>query len=109
MAKKIFLTTKDSVNIAADLYEVDKPRSWLILIHMMPATKDSWQNLAEQFQNEGYESMAIDLRGHGSSDDGPEGYINFTDEDHQKSIFDLEAKGKPVSGYNLCIDEFLKI
>ena len=27
----------------------------------------------------------------------------------EKSIFDLAAKGKPVSGYNLCIDEFLKI
>ena len=88
---KIFLTAKDSVNIAADLYEVQQPLGWLVLIHMMPATKDSWQNLAEQFQDEGYESIAIDLRGHGSSDDGLEGYINFTDEDHQKSIFDLEA------------------
>lgn len=87
---KIFLTTKDGIKIAADLYSVEPARDWLVLIHMMPAAKESYRELAQRFQNLGYESIAIDLRGHGESDGGPDGYLN-KDFDHQKSILDLEA------------------
>ena len=88
---KIFLSTKDDVKIAADLYEVENPAGWLVLVHMMPAAKESWTELAKNFQNAGYESLAIDLRGHGESDGGPKGYLSFSDSQHQKSILDLEA------------------
>ncbi len=88
---KIFLTTEDGVKIAADLYEVDSPRLWAVLVHMMPATKESYQELARKFQGLGYESIAIDLRGHGESDGGPDGYRDFSDQQHQKSALDLEA------------------
>lgn len=102
MTEKIFLKTADGVKIAADLYPVaeqarygtgfvKKPIGWLILSHMMPATKESYENLAVKLQNIGYESIAIDLRGHGESDGGPEGFFEFSNTDHQKSIFDLEA------------------
>lgn len=91
MAERLFLTTKDGAKIAANFYEVENPVSWLVLIHMMPATKESFQRLAEEFQNLGYESIAIDLRGHGESDGGPEGFSQFSDSEHQKSILDLEA------------------
>ena len=57
----------------------------------MPATKESWTELAKNFQNAGYENLAIDLRGHGESDGGPDGYKSFADSQHQKSILDLEA------------------
>lgn len=89
--EKIFLTTKDSVKIVANLYPVSNPAGWIVLSHMMPATKESWDALAKEFQNFGYESIAIDLRGHGESDGGPEGYKNFSDLEHQKSILDLDA------------------
>jgi len=99
---KIFFTTKDNIKIAANLYEVENPIGWLVLVHMMPATKESFNELAQRFQNLGYESMAIDLRGHGESTtqtnaDGTQtnaeilDYRTFSDEDHQKSILDLEA------------------
>jgi len=88
---KIFLTTKDGIRIAANLYSVEPARGWLVLVHMMPATKESYQELAQRFQNLGYESIAIDLRGHGESDKGPNGFLKFSDSDHQKSILDLEA------------------
>lgn len=88
---KIFLKTRDNVKISADLYETENPIGWLVLIHMMPATKESWKDLAEFFQKAGYGSLAVDLRGHGESDEGPDGYKNFSDVDHQKSIFDAEA------------------
>ncbi len=87
---KIFLTTKDGIKIAADLYSVEPARCWLILVHMMPVAKESYRELAQRFQNLGYESIAIDLRGHGESDGGPDGYLN-KNFDHQKSILDLET------------------
>ncbi len=89
--KKIFLETKDGVKIAADLYEAKRPLGWLILFHMMPATKESWQDFAQEAQNKGYESIAIDLRGHGQSDGGRDGFLNFSDAEHQKSILDVQA------------------
>lgn len=97
--QKITLTTKDGVKIVANLYPVEKPIGWLVLAHMMPATKESWDELAKNFQNIGYESLAIDLRGHGESirgesEKGKEiklNYLNFSDVEHQKSILDLEA------------------
>jgi len=91
MIKKISLITKDGVKIAADLYSVGKPTGWIVLSHMMPATKESYENLAIKLQDANYESIAIDLRGHGESENGPEGFFDFLDKDHQKSIFDLEA------------------
>lgn len=97
--EKIFFTTKDGVKIAANLYSVKPTRGWLVLAHMMPATKESYRDLAQRFQNLGYECLAIDLRGHGESiieksGNGEErrlNYLNFSDEEHQKSILDLEA------------------
>jgi alpha-beta hydrolase superfamily lysophospholipase len=91
MIKKISLITKDGMKIAANLYSVEKPLDWFVLSHMMPATKESYKDLATKLQNDGYESITIDLRGHGESDDGPEGFFYFKDEEHQKSILDLEA------------------
>lgn len=93
--EKIFLITKDNVKIAANYRSIDiskyqQPFGWLIMVHMMPATKESYGEIAERFQDFGYASLVIDLRGHGESDGGPDGYLsqNF---DHQKSILDLEA------------------
>lgn len=86
-----FLETSDKVKIAYNWYPVDNPRGYSLLIHMMPATKESWKGFAEEMAKEGYESLAIDLRGHGESEGGPSGYQKFSDEEHQKSILDVEA------------------
>ena len=103
---KIFLTTKDGVKIAANLYPIESPAGWIIFSHMMPVMKESWNDLAKRFQDADYESVAIDLRGHGESVSGlmarsrldSQGetlpflnYRNFPDAEHQKSILDLEA------------------
>ncbi len=44
--KDINLIASDNVKIAANLFEVSRPKGWLILIHMMPATKESWDEFA---------------------------------------------------------------
>lgn len=79
------------VKIACDFIEVKSPKGYLVLVHMMPATKESWRSFAAGARKAGYASIAIDLRGHGESDGGPNGYRNFSNAEHQKSILDLQA------------------
>ncbi|OGY67883.1 MAG: hypothetical protein A3H63_01910 [Candidatus Harrisonbacteria bacterium RIFCSPLOWO2_02_FULL_45_10c] len=90
-SEKVALTASDSVPVVGTLYGVKEPAGWLLLTHMMPATKESWQNFADTMRQQGYESLAIDLRGHGKSAGGPNGYAQFSDAEHQASIHDLEA------------------
>lgn len=100
--KSITLETVDGVRIAADVYSVTDPKGWVVFLHMMPATKESWRLLAQACAREGFAGIAIDLRGHGESRAYSESrmadgtgkeldYITFTDEEHQKSILDVEA------------------
>ena len=89
--EKVNILTTDGRKIAGNFYSVPNPRGWLLLAHMMPATKESWDNFAKSMQESGYASLAIDLRGHGKSSGGPDGYKSFTDAMHQASIYDLDA------------------
>lgn len=91
MSVKLTLTTSDNVKIAAKLFKAESEKGWLILAHMMPVTKESWNDFAKEMQSFGYTSLAIDLRGHGESEGGPNGYTKFSDAEHQASILDLEA------------------
>ncbi|TSC63142.1 MAG: alpha/beta hydrolase fold protein, partial [Parcubacteria group bacterium Athens0416_74] len=87
---KITLKTEDNLDIVG-LYYPSPASKGVLLLHMMPATKESWNEFAPKLQSEGYQVLAIDLRGHGESSAGPEGFRNFSDLDHQKTIFDLDA------------------
>ena len=89
--KKVNLKTSDKIKIAGNYYAADNPKGYLVLIHMMPANKESWNGFALAAQQNSYASLAIDLRGHGESDGGPDGFRDFSDEDHQKSIMDARA------------------
>ncbi|MEK7576029.1 MAG: alpha/beta fold hydrolase [Patescibacteria group bacterium] len=95
MLKKINLITSDGVKISGNFYKTDKADApAVILLHMMPAIKDSWNNFAKKLNIAGFQCLAIDLRGHGESGGGPQGFQNFSDEDHQKSIYDTEGAVK---------------
>lgn len=103
-----FLKTSDGAEIAYDLYEVLNPKRWFVLVHMMPTTKESWADFAKQAQSAGVASIAIDLRGHGQSTGGPDGYQDFTDADHQKSLLDIQAAAdylleKGVQSHNITL------
>ncbi len=88
---KFELMTADGKKLSAIFYSAENPSGWLIFIHMMPATKESWSFLAGKFLESGYSSVAFDLRGHGESEGGPQGYKNFSDKEHQSGIKDAEA------------------
>lgn len=86
------LHAEDGTRISFDEYgTAGSPRAWAVYAHMMPSTKISWRSLATYLADRGIEGVAIDLRGHGSSDKGPEGYTSFTDAEHQASIHDIDA------------------
>lgn len=82
--------TLDSVLIRADYYPGTSTKG-AILLHMMPMTKSSWRDFAPFLVKEGYHVLAIDLRGHGESDGGPDGYRQFTDRQHEGSAHDIAA------------------
>ncbi len=91
MKEPVQLKADDNIDIAGELYPASQPKGWLVLLHMMPATKESWQEFAECAQAAGYEAVAIDFRGHGASAKGLEGYKSFSDLEHQLSIRDVGA------------------
>lgn len=91
---KIELKTIDGETIAGLYYPTQSPRGGIVFAHMMPATKESWNELAGRLAQLGFSGFAIDLRGHGESSGGPRGYQHFGDAEHQKSILDVDAAAK---------------
>jgi len=93
--KKIELLTEDKVKIIGDYLKVKDSKFVVLLLHMMPATKESFKEFEEILKENNFSSLAIDLRGHGESKLTLEGksldYRYFSDKDHQKSIYDLKA------------------
>ena len=82
--------TKDGLTIAGDYYE-GANTSGVLLLHMMPADRTSWQQFAAKLQGIGFHALAIDLRGHGESSGGPTVYQQFSDAQHQQSLLDIES------------------
>lgn len=91
MPQHITLITSDGVELAG-LYRNTGQRKIAILLHMMPATKESWNGFAERLEKDGYASLAIDQRGHGESTmGGTLNYKQFSDEQQQAKRLDVEA------------------
>lgn len=91
MPERIILSAQDGKKLAALYFPHANPSGWVAYFHMMGETKESFVSLAARFQERGYAGIAVDLRGHGESDEGPEGYLSFTDDAHQKSLYDIAA------------------
>lgn len=91
-SQRVEFETQDAVKIAADYYPAEGSSKGVVLVHMMPATRQSWRELGARLQESGYHALAIDLRGHGESGGGD--YRQFSEAEHQASIHDLEAAAK---------------
>lgn len=90
--QKTNFKSHDGVKIYANLFTVNDPKKYVILLHMMPAIKESWNIFAQKLNEAGMSALAIDLRGHGeSTEDGALDYNQFNNEDHQKYRLDVEA------------------
>ena len=88
--EQVAIETTDGVKIAG-VYQAGTAPKGALLLHMMPAAKESWDAFASALHERGYHTLAIDLRGHGESVGGPDGYRKFDDARHQSSIHDVEA------------------
>ena len=91
MPERVELKTADGWTIVGDHYREPQDSPAVLLLHMMPATRGSWEAFANVLNQNGFGALAIDLRGHGESDGGPDGWRDFKDEDHQGSIEDVRA------------------
>ncbi len=92
--ERITFSTDDGITIVGDLYKAKEGSPCALLLHMMPATKESWATFAARLVDEGFTVLAIDLRGHGESSGTattPLDYKTFTDEAHRATIHDVEA------------------
>jgi len=91
MVEEITLTTSDNVMIKGNHYKIPLPSPGISLFHMMPSRKERWRWFVEKLNDVGIGCLAIDLRGHGESDGGPEGYKKYTKEEHRKYWEDVKA------------------
>ncbi|MBI5147640.1 MAG: alpha/beta fold hydrolase [Parcubacteria group bacterium] len=93
-SEEVMFKTEDGVEVAGDYYPASGKRA-AVLLHMMPATKESWRDFFSKLNEKGFSALAIDLRGHGKSTKAEGGrvlnYEKFSDREHQESIKDVEA------------------
>lgn len=82
------LTTADEVNITAEYHETNGAERAVLLVHMLGHDKSDYNNLSLNLQKSGFTVLAIDLRGHGTSDLD---YTHFTDADWQNLVLDIQA------------------
>lgn len=91
MYSNIKITTEDKKILSGILFEAPNPSGWVLCLHMMPSTKESYIKLAEKLQENNFEVLAIDFRGHGFSEGGPDGYLTFSNTQHQEKYNDVLA------------------
>lgn len=109
--EKIKFRTKDGVLIAGNYFKPQKEHSPVfLLLHMMPATKESWNAFALRLVERGFACLAIDLRGHGESIDknGKRiDYKEFRDAEHRDSMNDIISAKEFLEGQkNVDISRF---
>ncbi len=84
---KVNFKTSDNINIVGNFYDSKSSKN-IILLHMFSKTKESWGNFPNELKKNGFNVLAIDLRGHGESDLD---YNSFTDKDFNSIVKDVEA------------------
>lgn len=86
---RVEFTTTDNVKIVGEFSQPQGATKAILLLHMMPATKESWAAFAEKLNRAGWVTLAIDERGHGQSQGGPNGYQEMSDQ--RSKLLDVEA------------------
>jgi alpha-beta hydrolase superfamily lysophospholipase len=60
--KKINFNSKDGLKMTADLYEVDKPKGFILLCHRSHCNRAEYRETAPRLNELGYSCLAIDQR-----------------------------------------------
>lgn len=115
MTENVEIMTADGVRIAAVYDAAARPGPAALLLHMMPATKESWaeSGFTGLLVRAGFSVLAIDLRGHGQSRQTADGrqldYKLFGDRDHQAKMLDAEAAAAWLKEKAGVVDENLAV
>ena len=107
-AQKISFRTPDGWTIAALYLPPGKAGVVVVLAHGVGSSKSEWEALSERLAAAGLGTLAIDLRGHGDSRQGPTGARGYQDfdatgewpravEDLNAAAQWLQARGIPKS------------
>jgi alpha-beta hydrolase superfamily lysophospholipase len=95
MPERISFKTIDDVEIVGDWVTAPTTIGAVILLPMMPVTRQIWGAFQRTLARRGLASLAIDLRGHGESIRGPEGvtldYKKFSEDEHRSSLQDVRG------------------
>lgn len=99
--EKVTFTTTDGVQLVGNYFPPVPPRDPLypsicgvLCLHMMPATKESWNELAIKLSENRFHVLAIDERGHGESCTQQKhalDYQTFSDTEQQAKRLDVDA------------------
>lgn len=111
MPERITYTTDDGVKIVGDWTAAPTMIGAVVFLHMMPANRSSWAGCVRSLTKRGIGALAIDLRGHGEStvrDDGTKlDYRQFTDDEHQSSIWDVSGAVDWLKGRGIPLDRIV--
>jgi alpha-beta hydrolase superfamily lysophospholipase len=95
MSQRIECLSDDGVKVVGAWVTAPTTIGAVVLLHMYPATKESWAAFQPVLARRGIASLAIDLRGHGESVATTGGasldYRSFSDEETRSSINDVRA------------------
>ncbi len=97
--QKVEFNTSDGFKIVGNLYKSGKKS--IILMHQFTRNKDSYKSLQKKLAEQGFTSLAIDLRGHGESLDQrgiKRPYTTFVEADFRDMEKDTEAAKKFLEG-----------
>lgn len=95
MPERIVFKTSDEVEVVGDWVTAPTTIGAVILLHSFSTARQSWAAFQRTLAQRGLASLAIDLRGHGESTQGPDGsvldYKKFVEDDHLSSMEDVRA------------------
>ena len=90
MGENISFNTSDGVKIAATFYKAQTPNGVaVVLLHMRAKSRGDWMEFAAKLNNDGFDALAIDFRGHGES--GGTRIESFSGQDYQNLKLDVAA------------------
>lgn len=100
MSNIVKLKTTDGVTLVGEFNNPKGSTKAVLLLHMMPATRESFKTLVEALNKDKFATLAIDLRGHGESIERQVynqdkaitlNYNEFADTEHQASRLDVDS------------------
>lgn len=91
--KIVTFKTKDDLKIVGDFFDAVSKKS-VLLLHILPGSRQDFEEFAHALQKVGYNALSIDERGHGESEAWPGeigSWQEFFQADFDKMIYDIEA------------------